>query len=128
VRPLNFTVRPPVKPQRYRLGLADGAYGPGDVDLFTVEACRIVKGPDLENWQPESLLAAVEAPFKWHGDMVRYVTLSPRGPETLFRVEKEGGIVSVGRVLPGHDPMTWTRLVVSGLEHWGVGKLTVLEV
>ena len=118
-----------MKPRRYRLGLADGAYGPGDVAPLTVTSIHIVKGPRLPNWQPEALLAALEEPLEWRGELVRYVTLSPRYEGgTVFRMEKEGGIVGVGRVRPGHDPLQWTELVPSGLDYWGVGNLTVLEV
>jgi hypothetical protein len=114
--------------QRFRLGLADGAYGPGDVEPFTVNSIRELPAPRLPDWQPEVLLAVLEPQIEWHGEEVRYVALSPRTwGGTVFRMRKEGGAVAVGRVRPGHDPLQWKQLDPAAVHYWGVGVLTVLE-
>jgi hypothetical protein len=129
VRPLNFTVRPPMEARRYRLGLGDSGHGPGDVGPLTIRMCHVLKGPNLPDWQPESLLASLENPIEWHGDLVSYVTLSPRyTTDTLSSIRERGGVVAVGRVLPGNDPRQWTELIPSALHYWAVGTLGVLEV
>jgi hypothetical protein len=108
--------------------LADGAYGPGDVPPLTITLGRIIKGPNLPNWQPESILATLESPVEWHGELVHYVTLSPRyTTDSLSKIQKKGGIVAVGRVRPGHNPLEWTEVVPSALHYWAVGTLAVLE-
>jgi hypothetical protein len=127
-RPLNFTVRPPVEVQRYLLGLGDGVYGPGDVAPLTITLGRMIKGPQLPNWQPGSILASLETPIEWHGELVRYVTLSPRyTTDTVSSLRRRGGVVAVGRVLPGNDPHLWTELIPSAVHYWAVGTLRVLE-
>ena len=115
--------------RRYRLGLGDGSYGPGDVEPLTIRICQVVKGPSLPNWQPESILAALESPIEWRGELVSYVTLSPRyTTDTLSSIQERGGVVAVGRVLPGNDPRGWTELIPSALHYWAVGTLGVLDV
>jgi hypothetical protein len=117
-----------MKSQRYRLGLGDGVYGPGDVEPLTVTSIRVLKGPNLPNWQPEVLLAALEKPIQWRGQPVSYVTLSPRHVGgTVFGMQREGGVVAVGRVLPGHNPLLWEKLLPLGLDYWAVGTLALLE-
>jgi hypothetical protein len=117
-----------VNSRRYRLGLADGAYGPGDVAPLTLTLGRIIKGPNLPNWQPDSILAALERPVEWRGELVCYVTLNPRyTTDTLNEIREKGGVVAVGRVRPGHDPLDWTELVPAALDYWAVGTLAVLE-
>ena len=114
--------------RRYRLGLADGAYGPGDIEPLTIRMRRVVKGPNLPNWQPEAIVASLETPIEWHGELVSFVTLSPRSmSDTVFSLRDRGGVVAVGRVLPGNDPLQWTELVPSALHYWAVGTLGVLE-
>jgi hypothetical protein len=128
-RPLNSSVRRPVHAQQFRLGLADGAYGPGDVPPLIVTLRQTVRGPNLRNWQPESIVAALDAPIEWRGELVSYVTLSPRyTTDTLSSIRSRGGVVAVGRVLPGHDPLGWTTLIPSALHNWGVGTLGALSV
>ena len=117
-----------MQPRRYRLGLADGAYGPGDVPSLTITTCQLVKGPDLPNWQPEAMLASLDEPLQWRGEEVRYVAFNPRyTSQTMSSVTRSGGVVGVSRVLPGHDPLDWTHLVPDALDYWGVGVLKVLE-
>src|ERR1700735_2836083 len=115
-----------MKAHRFRLGLSDGAYGPGNIERFTVASIHELPGPGLPNWQPVVLLAEVECQIEWRGECVRYVTLSPRySDETVFRMRKEGGVVAVGRVRPGHDPLEWKRLDPAGVEYCGVGVLEI---
>ena len=117
-----------MKRQRFRLGLADGAHGPGDVGPLILDSVHELRGPDLPNWQPEVLLAVLENQVEWRGEIVRYVTLSPRNSGgTVFRMRKEGGVVAVGRVRPGHEPLEWKRIDPTGVDFWGVGVLDVLE-
>jgi len=118
-----------VKAQRYRLALGGGAYGPGDVPPLTISMVQVVKGPDLPDWQPESIIAELDPPIEWHGQLVSHVTLSPRyATDTLSSITDRGGVVAVGRVLPGNDPLGWTELIPSALHYWGVGTLCALSV
>jgi hypothetical protein len=117
-----------MKGQRFRLGLSDGAYGPGNIVPFTVTSIHELPGPGLPNWQSAVLLAEVECQMEWRGECVRYVTLSPRYSDgTVHSIRKEGGIVAVGRVRPGRDPFEWTRLDPTGVDYWAVGVLEPLE-
>jgi hypothetical protein len=58
--------------RRYRLGMADGAHGPGDVPLLTITSCHLVTGPNLPNWQPEAMLASLDEPLQWRGESEVY--------------------------------------------------------
>jgi hypothetical protein len=114
--------------QRFSLALTDGVYGPGDVDAFTVQEVRLVPGPALPNWQSESLLTLCEKPFTWHNEAVTFVTLNPRyATESITSVKALGGVVAVGRVLPGHDPLKWAAIDPNAIEYWGVGVATLVE-
>ena len=115
-----------MKGQRFRLSLSDGAHGPGNIEPFTVASIHELPGPELPNWQPEVLLTEVECEMQWRGETVRYAILSPRyAGGTVSRMLKEGGVVAVGRVRPGHDPLEWKRLDPAGIVYWGVGVLEV---
>jgi hypothetical protein len=88
----------------------------------------MIPGPPLPNWQSQSLLASLEIPFQWHGELVTYVTISPRyTTDALCSIERKGGVVGVGRVRPNENPVVWETLVPAGLDYWGVGVLTVAE-
>jgi hypothetical protein len=103
-------------------------YGPGGVPLLTITARQLVKGPDLPNWQPDAILASLDEPLQWRGEEVRYVAFNPRyTSQTMSSVAREGGVVGVSRIRPGHDPQEWTHLIPDALEYWGVGVLRVLE-
>jgi hypothetical protein len=113
----------------YRLALADGAHGPGNVPPFAVKTRRLIPAPALPNWQSQSILASVEVPFKWHGELVSYVTITPRyTTDSLLSIEGQGGVVGVSRVRPGENPLEWEALAPAGIDYWGVGVLTVVEV
>jgi hypothetical protein len=89
--------------QRYKLNLSDG--GPRDIDAVVLSDGGVVRGPDLPNWQTEYLLGICEAPISYRGEALHYVTLSPRYVgESLDHIRQSGGVVGVGRVLPGRDP------------------------
>ena len=114
--------------RRYRLGMADGAYGPGDVEPITIVENRLIPGPGIPDWQTESLLTVLDQPLDWRGELVTFLTINPRYThDSLSKVRRQGGVVMVGRVRPGHDPRTWENLVPVALGHWGVGVLAVLE-
>lgn len=113
---------------RLRLILGDGAYGPGDVEPFLVEVVRTIRGPNLPNWDHESLLAACETPFTWHGEEVKHVVASPRySLDSLTSITLRGGTVAVGRVRPGHDPMKWSRLDPDAIHYWAVATAAVVN-
>jgi len=116
------------KLRRYRLGMADGAHGPGDVGPLVVTDGGSIAGPDLTNWQVESMLAICEEPLTWRGDFVAFLVLSPRYlGVNLESVRREGGIVGVGRILPGYDPREWPVLQPRAMDYWGVGVISLLE-
>src|SRR5436190_22366752 len=111
---------------RLRLALGGGAYGPGDVEPFRVEVIGVIRGPDLPNWDDESLLAVCEAPFDWHGETVKYVVVSPRySLDSISSIAVQGGTVALGRVRPGHDPTKWARLDPSAVHYWAVAVATI---
>jgi hypothetical protein len=86
-----------VDARRYRLGMADGSYGPGDVEPLTISMRRVVKGPPLPNWHPESILASLDTPIEWRGELVSFVALSPRyTTDTLSSIRELGGVVCGG--------------------------------
>jgi hypothetical protein len=108
--------------QRYHIGLADGAHGPGDVPFFAVTMRRLLRGPNLPNWQQEAALASVDAPFDWRGHLVRYVTFSPRYVgHALATILSQGGVVGVARVASHAEPLDWNCLEPSSLDYWGAG-------
>jgi hypothetical protein len=89
--------------RRYRLNLRDG--GPGDIDEIILSDGGVARGPDLPNWQSSYLLGICEAPTSYRGDALHYVTLAPRYVgESLDHIRQSGGMVGVGRVLPGEIP------------------------
>jgi hypothetical protein len=75
------------------------------------------------------MLASVEVPFQWREELVSYVTINPRyTTDSLSSIEGKGGVVGVGRVRPGENPLEWEALVPAGVDYWGVGVLSVAEV
>jgi hypothetical protein len=114
--------------QRYRLGLGDGAYGPGDINEIVLSDGGVVKGPDLPNWQGEYLLGVCEAPTSYRGETLHYVTLAPRyAGDSLAHIRQSGGVVGVGRVLPGRNPLMSGTFDVADVEYWAVGVLSLLK-
>ena len=112
---------------RFRLALGDGAYGPGDVEPFVVEVVGILPGPNLPNWDRELLLAVCELPFTWRGEEVKYVIASPRHfSDSLASIATRGGIVAIGRVRPGHDPMAWPHVDHTAIDYWAVASATLV--
>jgi hypothetical protein len=112
----------------YRLGKADGVYGPGDVEALVVAASGSIGGPELSNWAPESMLTLCERPIIWRGEPVSFLVISPRYVGvSLSSLRENGGIVAVGRILPGHDPRKWRELKPDGIAYWGAGVLSVTE-
>ena len=116
-------------PFRYRLGMADGAHGPGDVPLLVLTDGGTIRRPALPNWEKESMLGICEEALPWHGTMVSFVTISPRYVgTTLADIRRAGGIVGVSRVLDGNDARLWQVLDPAKLEYWGAGVLSIVEV
>jgi hypothetical protein len=118
-----------VVPIRYRLGMADGAHGPGDVPLLVLTDGGTIQGPALPNWQIESMLGICEEALLWRGTLVSFITISPRYVgTTLAAIRRAGGIVGVSRVLDGNDARLWQMLDPAQLEYWGAGVLSIVEV
>jgi hypothetical protein len=114
--------------QRYRLGLGDGAYGPGDIEEIVLSDGGVIRGPDLPNWQGEYLLGVCEMPTSHHDQALLYLLLSPRYVgDSLAHIRQSGGVVGVGRVLPGRDPRTSRTFDVTDVEYWAVGVLSLLK-
>ena len=114
--------------QRYRLSLGDGAHGPGDIAEITLSDGGEVRSPDLPNRQSEYMLGVCEAPTFYRGEELRFVTVAPRYfGESLAQIRQSGGVVGVGRVLPGRDPGTSRVLGADDIEYWAVGVLEHLR-
>jgi hypothetical protein len=114
--------------QRYRLGLGDGAYGPGDIDEIVLSDGGVIEGPDLPNWHGQYLLGVCERPTSYRGEALRYVILSPRYVgDSLIHIRESGGVVGVGRVLPGREAPTSKDFNVADVEYWAVGVLSLIE-
>jgi len=111
--------------RQYRLNLNDG--GPGDIDELILSDGGVVQGPDLPNWQPSYLLGICKTPTSYSGEALHYVTLAPRYVgESFDHIRQSGGVVGVGRVLPGRDPSTSRVFHATDIEYWAVGILSIL--
>lgn len=109
--------------ERYRLNISDG--GSGDIDEIILSDGGVVRGPDLPNWQPEYLLGICEMPTSYRGEELKYVALSPRyAGESLDRIRRSGGVVAVGRILPGRDPLVSGSFNATDVEYWAIGILS----
>ncbi len=114
--------------RRYRLGLGDGCYGPGDFPLTDVSGAGLIRGPDLPNWSREYLLLRCDAPFAYQGEEVRYFMVSPRSvTDGLRTIRDEGGVVGVSRVLPNHIPQITREFQPSHVSYLGAGVLRLRE-
>jgi hypothetical protein len=114
--------------QRYRLGLGDGAHGPDDIAEIILTDGGAVRGPNLPNWQGDYFLGICEAPTCYRGEALQYVTLTPRNVgDSLAHIRQSGGVVGVGRVLPGRDPRTSRAFEVTDIEYWAIGVLSLLK-
>jgi hypothetical protein len=108
--------------------MADGVYGPGDVEPLVVADGGDIAGPKSSDWQPYSMLAICEEPIIWRGESVRFLVINPRHVGvTLSSIREKGGIVAVGRIVPGHDPREWRVLKPDGIAYWGAGVLSLTE-
>ena len=117
-----------MKRRRFVIALADGAYGPGDVEPFLVTEVRVLRGLELPNWKRDSILASCEEAFLWRGELVACVTLDPRyETDSLSSIQSSGGVVAVGRVLPSHDALQWTQVDTSAMHYWGVGVAKLVD-
>jgi|HubBroStandDraft_5_1064220.scaffolds.fasta_scaffold138328_3 hypothetical protein len=113
--------------RRYKLGLGDGSYGPGDIGALTVVEEGLIKGPDLPNWQPEGLLVTCLDPNTYHEDKLRYLVLSPRyATDSLASIRLSGGVVGVARFLPGSYTERPKRFGPGHVEYWAIGVLSPL--
>jgi hypothetical protein len=110
--------------RQYKLSLGDGEYGPGDVGEITVVDEGTVPGPNSPNWQPEYLLVKCLAPTSYRGKELKYLVLSPRYKgATLTDIRREGGVVAVGRVLPGIFTTRPQAFAANEVEYWAVGNI-----
>jgi hypothetical protein len=114
--------------QRYRLALEGGARGGGDIDEIIVLDEGSIRGPLLPNWQNEYLLVRCIAPTSYHGQELRYLVLSPRheGP-TLADLQRDGGIVAIGRILPGAWKNAPPQFEADQIQYLAVATLALLE-
>jgi hypothetical protein len=109
--------------------MADGLHGPGGVPPLVITDSGTIRGPDLPNWQAESMLAICEEALNWRSATVKYLSISPRYVgTTLTDIRDAGGIVGVGRILPGHDARQWRLLEPAAMDYWGAGVLSLLGV
>jgi hypothetical protein len=109
--------------------MADGAHGPGDVSPLVIIDGGSIAGPDIPNWQGEYMLGICDEAVTWRGATVKYLAISPRYVgTTLADIRHTGGIVGVGRVLPGVDAHLWAVLDPAGMDYWGVGVLSLHKV
>jgi hypothetical protein len=77
--------------------MADGSHGPGDVPPLVISDGGTIRGPDLPNWQAESMLAICEEALNWRGATVKYLTIIPRYVgTTLTDIRDAGGIAHSG--------------------------------
>src|SRR5271167_2061233 len=63
--------------QRYKLGLGEAAYGPGDIGLITVVDEGNIAGPKSPGWHAEYMLTRCLTPTSYYGEEVRYLIVSP---------------------------------------------------
>ena len=114
--------------RRYKLGLGNGCYGPGDIGEITVLDEGLIKGPDLPNWQPEGMLVTCLRPTNYHDQELRYLVLSPRySTDSLARIRISGGVVGVARFLPGLYTGKPKRFEPKQVEYWAIGVLAPLD-
>lgn len=110
--------------QQYKLSLGDGVHGPGDVLEITVLDEGMVPGPKSPNWQPEYLLVKCLEPTNYRGQELTYLVLSPRYKDTtLIDIRREGGVVAVGRILPGIFATKPQVFAANEVEYWAIGKI-----
>jgi hypothetical protein len=110
--------------QQYKLGLADGAYGPGDIAEVTVADEGIIAGPNLPNWQSDYLLVRCLNPTTYHGEELRYLALGPRELGVSLRsIRTAGGVVSVFRFFEAHSRDKPQTLHPHEGVYWAVGVL-----
>jgi hypothetical protein len=61
----------------------------------------------------------------YRGEELKYITLSPRyAGGSLDRIRKSGGVVGVGRILPGRDPHASRSFNATDVEYWAIGVLS----
>jgi hypothetical protein len=115
-------------PQRYKLGLGDGAYGPRDIGVITVLDEGNIAGPTLPNWKAEYMLARCLTPTSYYGQEVTYLVLSPRVASVALTDLRRGqAVVAVGRVLPGFWDVRPQQFEENEVEYWAVGVLRLDE-
>jgi hypothetical protein len=114
--------------QRYKLGLGEGAYGPGDIGVITVVDEGDIAGPKSANWQAECMLVRCITPTSYYGHEVRYLVLSPRYTDVALADIRCGeAVVAVSRVLPEFWDTKTQQFEADQVEYWGVGVLRILE-
>lgn len=114
--------------QRYKLGLGNGAYGPGDIGVIIVVDEGNVAGPTLADWQAEYMLAKCLTPTSYYGYEVRYLALCPRyETDSLSSIRSTGGVVAVGRILRDLVADKPEQFETNDVEYWAMGVLTTLD-
>ena len=117
-----------MKQRRYKLGLGEDCYGPGDISEVIVLEQGLIKGPDLPNWQRENLLVSCLDPTVYRGAALQYLILSPRySTDSLSTIRSSGGVVGVARMLPGTYAEGPKRFEPHQVEYWAIGVLSVLK-
>jgi hypothetical protein len=114
-----------MEPRRYKLGLGDEAYGPGDIGKIAVIDDGLIEGPDCANWQRQGLLVMCLDPKTYHDEELRYLVLSPRyAKDSLTSIRTSGGIVAVARFLPGTCIDKPKHFEPDQITYWAVGVLS----
>jgi len=112
--------------RRYKIHIGDpyDFQGPKEIDYVNVEPVEIVHGPESPNWQKADWLFKLVDPVDYKGEMVTYVTASPRyeGDSLKEMLEKETTI-DVGRVLPGKVISSENRYQTSDVQYWAIGTI-----
>ncbi len=112
---------------RYKLGLGEAAYGPGDVGLITLLDEGNIAGPKAPGWHGEYMLTRCLTPTSYYGQEVRYLVLSPASSGvSLATIRRRGAAVVVDRVLPGIWEVKPAQFAAHEVQYWGQGVLRPL--
>ena len=111
---------------RYMIHIGDpyDFQGPKEIDFVLVEPVEVVHGPDVPNWQKEDWLFKLVEPVDYKGELVEFVTASPRYEgDTLDDMLEKDTTVGVGRVLPGKMISAKNRYKSSDIQYWAIGTI-----
>jgi len=111
---------------QYKIFISDpyDFQGPKEIDYILVEPIEIVHGPDVPNWQKEDWLFKLVEPVEYKGQIIKYVTASPRYEgDTLQDMLNKDTTVGVGRVLPNKVIAAKKRYQSSDIHYWAIGTI-----